>query len=53
MKYLYLILRLFKCPHKWQFIKYYDTYGASKYPITITRFYECVKCGKAKQIATK
>lgn len=51
MKYLYLIFRLFKCPHKF---KLAEEYKATKIGTTqvmlVVRVYECTKCGKAETL---
>jgi hypothetical protein len=48
MKYLYLILRLFFCPHKYKLINTIDVWGNpnAKYPKSVKMVYECTKCGK-------
>lgn len=51
VKYLYLIFRLFKCPHKF---KLAEEYKATKIGTTqvmlVVRVYECTKCGKAETL---
>ena len=54
MKQLYIIFRMFKCPHKWQESDYYqvvdrwdDIPVAYKYKLT------CSKCGNIKFKKTK
>jgi hypothetical protein len=57
MKYLYKILRLFKCPHKWKIIKTIDVYEnyfgtLSKLPIGEKYIKECKYCGEIRKFKT-
>jgi hypothetical protein len=50
-KYLYLIFRLFKCPHKYIFIKTVKVYKEENYKVNDIPKYvvyvtQCCKCGK-------
>ncbi len=50
MKYLYKILRLFVCPHKWilkEVVEVYE-YSTSKLPYCRKRTLQCKYCGKLK-----
>ena len=55
MKYLYLILRLFFCPHKWVDMgntrtAHWYGYRNEKNPYKTTALFQCVKCGKTKSM---
>ena len=57
MKYLYLIFRIFKCPHKWEIKHKFSVYrngsGFSEWPYgeysTKIHVLTCTKCNKSKK----
>lgn len=48
MKYLYYILRLFFCPHKWKFIKSINIIDENNNPLGNDMACQCQRCGKFK-----
>ena len=50
MKYLYLIFRLFKCPHKWQPYNTVNMWEDGKnMPSNKIFVFKCSKCGNIKK----
>ena len=49
MKYLYMIFRLFKCPHKWEPYKIWEvTHKPSGNCVKQTHILKCKRCGNLK-----
>lgn len=56
MKWLYRILRLFACPHRWtrtgQIALYDEQFRPGENPIGHKLIYTCVRCGKTRVLKT-
>ena len=53
MKWLYRILRLFWCPHKWEVFKkntFFHKGSSSEYPVRMTFTLSCKRCGKIREM---
>lgn len=49
MKYIYLLFRLFKCPHKFKIHGEYNAMRDDRTRAAVVTVLKCSKCGRMKQ----